>query len=74
MSAAKSQRRHWKPLLAVGLLSATLISSGCQRSIAATDTACLVFDAPSWSSRDTEETQRWMETYAVRWERLCEGK
>lgn len=71
MSVPTTPRTPWKLLRAAGLLCLTLSLNACARSTAVTDTACVVFEAPSWSSRDTEETQRWMEAYAVRWERLC---
>jgi hypothetical protein len=57
-------RRLMLPLLMLTL-------TGCGHGIAGIEGACAVFERPDWSSKDTEQTQRWMERYAVRWERLC---
>ena len=33
-------------------------------------TLCLFLERPEWSAKDTEPTQKWMENYAVRYDRL----
>lgn len=47
-----------------------LILSSCSHSVTSIGGVCAMLPEPSWSSRDTEETQRFMELYAVRWERM----
>lgn len=54
-----------------GLLLIPILSA-CGTNIDGTRAACAIFERPSWSTRDTPETQAWAERYAVRWERLCD--
>lgn len=50
-----------------------LICSGCASDGGAIEDACSIFPEPYWSKRDTPETQKWAEGYAVKYLRLCGG-
>lgn len=71
-----TQRRRLKLLSALPLLCMIQSCSASGKSGAAID-ACILFPAPSYSSKDTPETIRWFEGtkenpgYAVRYDRLC---
>lgn len=52
-------------------------AASCASPTAGIKAACAVFPAPSWSSRDTVETQTWFDPeppavgYAAKWNRVC---
>jgi len=58
-------------------LSACLSVSFCSPNIGGIKAACGVFPVPSWSPKDTPETQAWFDPappavgYAAKWDRLC---
>lgn len=70
-------RKPWNRSKKLFGLSLLLLASCSGKDIAGIRSACAVFPAPSWSSRDTAETQIWFEGvgdapgYAARWHRLC---
>lgn len=51
--------------------------ASCGSNIGGIKSACAVFPAPSWSSKDTPETQAWFDPeppavgYAAKWTRTC---
>lgn len=70
----QKQRLKTLPVL-VGLLLMPSLTA-CVTDSAAPNSACLIFPAPSYSSKDTPETIAWFEDkatpgYAIKWQRLC---
>jgi hypothetical protein len=78
----QERMRQRSPLKRLRTLTALLLPlsvSACGHDIDVID-ACGIFPAPSWSSRDTIDTQIWFEGvgsmpgYAAKWDRLCGEK